>query len=151
MKLKILFILLFLNMRVLFPQENVFVCFQPVDSGLGIRLDFQAWDKSFYGSLSYGNGGLYKLTGLSAHKKLSFGYRLPFKDKRGYLFQITGGLNYHTLKIEGDCSQGLNPILRRPFSFELGTSLEINKFIIGVRTDILRWEPSIDFGRKLKF
>jgi len=152
----ILFFLLFLP-SVCFSQ-TIYLGFQPADLGIVIRGDI---DK-FYGSISYGNWGIYKYYGLKNHFKLTAGIMIPLKpDKYGFEVKPTIGINYHLLN--GPMSGIMDNIPRRYFddrwpnskifnhwSFELGTTIYMKRFALGMRTDILRWEPCIDVGIRFK-
>jgi hypothetical protein len=131
------------------PHDAIYLAYQPWDHGLGIRYDHHInyW-AGLYGSASYGRLGLYKYSGLGQHVKLTTGVLIPFKDWRGNQHDFTLGLNYHWVSgvVETNETFKDNPIFHEPFSFEIGLTIKMERFALGMRTDILRWEPCIDIG-----
>ena len=149
--MKKLFILLFIATTIVASgqiQQRLYLATQPFDFGLGLRYDFCPAMVGLYGSASYGNGNLYRLSGLQHHIKLTAGLMVSPDKKRN--FYITAGANYHY----ADLSHAQDFILETPiqdrWSFEIGVTREIFKrFSVGFRTDVLRWEPCVDFGIRL--
>jgi len=123
----------------------IYVVLQPIDNGVGLRGDYHISKLGLYSSLSYGNGALYKTYDLKNHFKVSTGILIPLHDSYGTIFDITAGVNYHYLESVIDNIK-VNPVIFNTWSYELGISAKYSRFTIGLRTDILRWEPSIDIG-----
>ena len=149
--MKKLLILLLLIPPLLSPGQGnridaVCLVYQPVDNGLGIRIDYQIMNLRLYNSLSYGNQGLYRANNLKQHTKLTAGILIPLQDYRGHKYNIMAGINYHHLRSDGYFEACLDPRIFDPWSFELGVSIYIGRIAIGTRTDILRWEPCVDIG-----
>lgn len=148
-RIKILFLAMFL-FSSLYGQEfkGIYGVFQPLDIGVGVRADLQIGDNEYYTSISYGNGGVYREYWLKDHYKVSAGYMFLLSDRGSeYDCWLTGGLNFHIVNNMYEYEHPtLNKIIYSPISFELGTTARINKFLFGVRTDIIRWEPCVDFS-----
>lgn len=136
------------------PLNAVYLSYQPWDHGIGIRGDYHitTW-AGVYGSGSYGQWGLYKGSGLNQHVKLTTGILIPYEDGGGNEFDFTLGLNYHWVSgqvVESEIYID-DPIFQQPWSFEIGVSIKLRRFALGMRTDILRWEPCIDVGIPINF
>ena len=117
-------------------SQIICVSYTPNDAGVGLRYDQQFNHWGIYGSASYGNGYLYKQAGISDHVKISAGISVRTSD---YAY-ITAGVNWHSQPDYCDLKK---------LSFEIGTFIKVfDRTFIGVRTDILRWEPGIDLGFK---
>jgi hypothetical protein len=131
------------------PPSAFYLSYQPTDNGTGARFDyhFNHW-AGLYSSASYGSMGLYHLSGLGQHVKASMGILIPYKDYMGNQFDWSVGLNYHWVsgEVEPSCIFEDNPQFHKPWSFELGLVMKMRRVCIGMRTDILRWEPCIDVG-----
>ncbi|MBK5202140.1 MAG: hypothetical protein JJE45_00260 [Prolixibacteraceae bacterium] len=127
----------------------LYLSHQPVDFGIGVRGDYYINGFGLYSSVSYGNWGLYRQFDIKHHVKLSTGVLLPLPDYNGGKFDVTAGINYHLLGSVMLDDSPLNPKIFNPWSFELGLTVKLKRFAIGVRTDILRWEPCVDAGFKL--
>lgn len=131
------------------PAPAIYLAYQPWDHGLGIRGDYHInyW-AGVYGSASYGQWGLYKGSGLDQHVKLTAGILIPWKDWSGNQHDWTVGLNRHWVSghIEESEIYKDDPVFHQPWSFELGLTIKFQRFALGMRTDILRWEPCIDVG-----
>lgn len=130
------------------PASAIYVAYQPADHGFGIRGDYYINESvGTYGSFSYGNWGLMRYVGVNHHFKATLGVLIPVK--RYYTEQrFTGlaGFNYHHADIDDDVN-----IDYGSYSFELGLTFNIKERIrIGVRTDIIHWEPCIDVGIPLR-
>jgi len=131
------------------PLPAIYITYQPIDHGIGLRGDYHInyW-AGVYGSASYGEWRLYKWSGLGQHVKLTFGTLIPYKDWMGNQHDFSLGLNYHWVSgevIESELFKDAN-IFRNPWSFELGLTIKMKRVTLGIRTDILRWEPCIDIG-----
>jgi hypothetical protein len=124
----------------------IYITHQPVDFGIGIRGDYYINDVGFYSSASYGNWGLYRQYNLKHHIKITTGILFPLADYNGGVFDFTAGLNYHILKYSIIDNPSLNSKILKPLSFELGLTVKLRHFALGICTDIPRWEPGIDFG-----
>jgi hypothetical protein len=148
MKKTILIMAIFLCVTFSRAQESSFyLAFQPFDLGLGLRYDL-CFDKiGFYSSASYGSYYLYKMNGLRDHVKLTAGIMIPYhKD-----FYFTAGANYHYVNAVNPSVDVINSRILDRWSFEIGiTAVIFKRFRIGLRTDVLRWEPDTDIGLKLK-
>jgi hypothetical protein len=131
------------------PHNAVYLSYQPWDHGLGIRGDVHLNHRAgIYGSASYGKWGFYQQSGLGDHIKLTSGILIPYKDWIGNQYDFSLGLNYHWvsgLVIENEVFKD-DPLFHKPWSFEIGLTIKMSRFALGVRTDILRWEPCIDIG-----
>jgi hypothetical protein len=136
--------------RALFDglQQRVYLATQPFDFGIGVRYDVCPGHVGAYGSASYGNGYLYRLSGIQHHIKLTAGIMIdPYKKRDIYFL---AGLNYHYADLFRAEEFVRGTPIDRPWSFELGVSRHIiGKIWIGLRTDILRWEPCVDIGIRL--
>jgi len=141
---KLIFILLMIP--ALCSGQAIYVSFQPADLGFGLRGDY----KIFYGSLSYGNGGIYRKYDLEHHVKMTAGVMILLKPYNGFEFFPTAGINYHILSHAEIDGLIVNPKIFNPLSFELGLTVYMGRFALGMRTDILRWEPCVDLGYKFK-
>ena len=137
--------------------KAVYIATQPVDFGIGQRIDigFKNNAIQLYESLSYGNWGLYKNNKIKHHFKASLGIMAPFATQsiqatlNHSRFFVTTAINYHWLSEAYVDNELVDPRIFNPWSFELGiTGYTWKHFSLGVRTDILRWEPCIDFGYK---
>lgn len=135
--------------------KTEYLLIQPVDFGIGHRLDigFSTTDLQLYESISYGNWGLYRQNGIRDHIKFTIGLMHALKPHTNEKtlstdqFFITFGLNYHLLTKYAEPDIPLDSDIFNPWSFELGiTAYSWKKVAIGIRTDILRWEPCMDFG-----
>ena len=131
------------------PPNALYLSYQPWDHGLGIRGDYHLnhW-VGVYGSGSYGQWGLYKSSGLDQHVKLTAGILIPWKDWRGNQYDWSVGLNHHWVSgqvVESKIFED-DPVFHQPWSFEVGFTVKMKRFALGMRTDILRWEPCIDVG-----
>jgi len=145
MKKILLLIALLLSLSVKAQTYNaIYVSHQPVDFGVGVRGDYYINGLGLYSSVSYGNWGIYKEYDIKHHVKLTTGVLVPLPDYNGGTFDITAGLNYHLLGSSEN--PNLNPHIFNPWSFELGFTCKLRRFAIGVRTDVLRWEPCVDVG-----
>lgn len=127
---------------------TLYISTQPVDVGFGVRMDYNMYPLSFYNSVSYGNMGLYRLSNLKHHIKISTGINMPLEQYHDYIYHMTAGINYHIIQGTDD---EYNYKMFNPWSFELGLSVKFSRFAIAVRTDILRWEPCVDVGIPLKY
>lgn len=123
----------------------IYVVFQPVDFGVGVRGDYYINNLGLYSSVSYGNWGFYKRYDIQHHIKFSTGVLFPLSDYNEGTFDFTAGINYHLLESTIE-NPYLNPKIFNPWSFELGITAKLKRFAIGARTDILRWEPCVDVG-----
>lgn len=131
------------------PLPAVYIAYQPWDHGVGLRGDYHLthW-AGFYGSASYGQWNLYRKSGLDKHVKLTAGILIPYKDWNGNQHDFTIGANYHWVSGEVEESEIFkdDPQFHKPWSFELGLTIKFPRFALGMRTDVLRWEPCIDVG-----
>lgn len=131
--------------------DAIMAVFQPVDFGTGLRYEHSFSGIGAYGSVSYGNWGLYKTYQLHHHIKYSVGVLVPMRDYLGSKFDFTTGINYHYIYSYGDKSNLLDGKIFNPWSFELGLSVKMRRFALAIRTDILRWEPCVDIGIPLNY
>jgi hypothetical protein len=131
------------------PPPAIYLAYQPTDHGLGIRGDYHIhYLVGVYGSASYGEWRLYKWSGLGQHVKLTTGILIPYKDWMGNQHDFSLGLNYHWISgevVESEIYKD-DPQFHNPWSFEIGLTIKMKRFALGMRTDILRWEPCIDVG-----
>lgn len=135
----ILLLSILLSLVTVAQRQAVYVCTQPADLGLGVRVDLGYT----YGSISYGNWGIYKDKYIRNHTKVTVGGIIPIKVKTdNYKRYLTLGVNYH----QADYPENTVSILKNTLSFEGGCGVYIHKLAVGIRTDILRWEPCVDIG-----
>lgn len=130
------------------PLNAIYLSYQPIDHGLGIRGDYHFWKAGIYGSASYGRWGLYKHASLKNHIKLTVGILVPLKRYLPNQFDISIGLNHHHVEkiISPDAVYWASGIIYYPWSYEIGLTTKLKRITVGVRTDIMRWEPCIDIG-----
>ena len=135
---------------------NFYLSYQPADHGLGIRGDFDFRVKNIiiplYGSISYGNLGVYRQYKIEHHTKFTIGLQTPPLEFNGMYIRWGAGLNYHWLgSIENTLIEPDNIILK-PWSFEIiFFTVYMGNIAVGARIDILRWEPCVDFKYRFKF
>jgi hypothetical protein len=133
--------------------NTVYVALQATDYGIGVRYDRMFNGVGVYTSLSHGNYWLDPShdTYIKDHYKYTIGVICSLPNQpldNTYTFDVVTGLNYHwwgTVYLDG---MQLDPRVWNPWSFELGVNCKFNRFALGVRTDIMRWEPCIDLGIK---
>lgn len=142
-KLILITIFVFCSIFARSQNHTLYIVFQPLDLGLGLRYDLCFNKIGFYTSVSYGSYYLYKMNGLRDHIKLTAGLMILYhKD-----FYFIGGANYHYINAFNPSIDVINSRILDHWSFELGvTSVIFKKIKIGLRTDILKWEPCIDLG-----
>jgi len=152
-KLILLTVLLFISVAIVAQErwerkDAIYLSHQPWDHGIGIRGDYHFWVTGVYGSVSYGTLGLYKQANLKDHFKGTLGLLLPGWDSNGNQFDFSAGLNYHKVTKSGPTPIGFatDGAILKHWSFELGLSVKLKRLAVGVRTDMLRWEPCIDIG-----
>ena len=121
-------------------QDAIYLTVQPCDYGVGLRYDYMFNRAGIYSSLSYGNWSLYKQAGLKHHIKITIGSLLPVYNQHA-----TVGINYHSIQ------QVILLEQYHTISFELGFTAQIRNILIGLRTDILNWEPYVDIGIPLGY
>jgi len=153
MKTLLIVVLLLINFSIYGQRNAISIAFQPADFGFGIRYNRVFKAIGYYGSLSYGDWGVYRHNYLSDHVKASIGVMVPLADNvhwgllyGNHLF-FTCGINYHYIGESFGDNAYLNPKIFNPWSFELGVAVyTYRRFALGLRTDILRWEPCVDIG-----
>lgn len=156
-KLICLLTILFLINIKFYGQNAIYISIQPADFGFGVREDHQFKGIGIYSSITYGNWGLYGQNHFNNHVKLSIGMMIPIFTQdiininEGYKFFFTTAINYHYLSSVKIEDIFVNPKIFNLWSFELGITYTLKRFSIGCRTDILRWEPCVDFGIPFKF
>lgn len=127
----------------------MYVSYQPVDHGVGVRGDYHVnhW-AGFYGSATYGQWRLYQYSGLDQHVKGTLGILIPYKDWMKNQHDFSLGVNYHYVSGEIQDTENFrnHKAFNTPWSFELGLTIKYPRFALAFRTDILRWEPCIDIG-----
>ena len=125
----------------------VYISYQPVDFGFGLRADYHLGSVGLYNSLSYGDGAVYRDYNMRDHYKLTMGIRVPLNDYLNNKYGLNFGINYHRLGSYVKENITWDTKLFNPWSFELGISVYCwGKFALGIRTDILRNEPCLDLG-----
>jgi hypothetical protein len=132
-----------------YGQMAIYYAFQPTDLGSGIRVDYFPFNKSeigIYNSISYGRGNYYKKVGITDHLKLTAGILVPILQEIPWQNAVTVGISYHNLTKPADIPQLMNYRIFDPFSFELGLTAKFDRFQLGLRTDIPRWESAVDVG-----
>lgn len=140
----LIYILLFVCIQ-LQGQNIVYLTYQPQDNGVGIRFDHigEKANKGIYASISRGNyyfdGGYIK-----NHIKVAMGGLFYWPETRNYLI---AGMTYHKYG-----KRKLTPLINEkvfePLSIEIGSAVTLGRIIVSCRTDIIKWEPSIDIGWK---
>jgi hypothetical protein len=133
----LLIILLFISFE-LTAQNTIYLTWQPVDMGLGIRYDRQFKEVGLYTSLSKGE---YQFDEgyIKDHWKAALGGIAYIKDAF-----LSAGFNLHSY---GENS-GVNPDVLYPISFEVGLGLRLSpeKWSVALRLDPVKWDSSIDVG-----
>ena len=146
----ILFITLFFTVQLTAQKTSfdaVYISHQPIDFGVGLRLDYHLGSVGLYNSLSYGDGALYRKFDMRDHYKATMGIRIPMRDYLDNKYGINIGINYHTLGSYVKENISWDTKLFNPWSFEVGISVYCwGKFALGIRTDVLRYEPCLDLG-----
>lgn len=128
-------------------RTTIYLSYYPADNGVGLRFDYPVLPViMIYNSASYGTTGLYREYNLKNHFKLTTGVLIPLKPYNDDKCYISAGVNYHHVEKAGGTGVEVKPLILRPWSFELGVTAKLRKLAIGLRTDILRWEPSVDVG-----
>lgn len=131
-------------------QRNnaVYAVIQPGDFGLGLRYDRHTDIGGVYVSLAKGSYRLPASGYIHNHYKGALGlmYELPQKINNPIKNYLSLGLTYHTYGERNYNPVLINENVFKPWSFEAGCGVKINRFIIGIRMDILKWEGSMDFG-----
>jgi hypothetical protein len=157
-KLIFIWLLLFSSCIPLPAQQHVakqpnalYIAVQPTDWGIGVRYDHAFNGVGAYASISYGNYNISKYTYIKDHVKYTIGVSAPIPDWNDWHYAFNAGLNYHDWgKVVMDGIQ-LSDKIFNPWSFELGVSVKLPHFALGLRTDIMRWEPCIDVGMPFKY
>ena len=133
-------------------QPNaIYLAFQPRDLGVGVRYDHSFNGVGAYTSITYGNYNIAEDTYIKDHIKSTIGISIPMRDYMTWHYAFNAAINYH---IWGDVSKDglqLDSKIFNPWSFELGLSVKMAHFAIGLRTDIMRWEPCVDIGIPFKY
>ena len=130
-----------------FTFDAIYVSYQPVDFGFGIRADYHLGSIPIYNSISYGDGALYRNYDMRDHYKFTMGIGIPMKDYLNNEYKFNAGINYHKLGSIMIENIPWDTHLFNPFSFELGIAVYCwGNFALAIRTDILRWEPCLDIG-----
>ena len=138
--------------KPIIKHHSLYVALQPFDYGLGLRYDYTFNHVGLYTSISYGNYWLNSdhTQYIKDHVKYTLGllYQFPKEYYAQWLFTANTALNYHTIgSYEVDQIYNINDmVLHNQLSFELGCTVKFKCFALGVRTDILRWEPCFDIG-----
>lgn len=140
-------ILLLLTALTATAQRNTYsLSFQPGDLGIGFRYDH----RNYYGSASWGNYRFYGGTYIKNHIRLAAGYKLDMDHEIGYtnvitFFSLGGVYHYYGMSNYSESQinkqEGLFPV-----SIELGTGVRMNRVVVGVRFDVLKFEGVIDVG-----
>ena len=135
-------------------QGAIYLLHQPVDNGIGVRVDYYPLSGKDHGKLipglyhsaSYGSGGLYKMYGLKDHIKLTTGILIPLEPYNSDRVDISAAFNYHQLSRGESGDYQVNERILGHWSFELGADVKFRCLAVCVSTDILRWEPCIGIG-----
>lgn len=131
------------------PPSAIYLAYQPAGHGLGLRGDvYVHYLLGIYGSASYETLGHYRHAGLKNHFKLTIGILIGIPDYGDIQHDISVGLNYHHVQknIRYEPLFQAGEVIYQNWSFEIGLTIKYPRFTIGMRTDILRWEPCIDIG-----
>ena len=136
----VIFVLSIMQLNAQQRQDAIYLTVQPCDYGIGLRYDYMFGKVGMYNSLSYGNWSLYKEAGLEHHIKITIGSLLPVYNQHA-----TVGLNYHSVQ------ETILPDGYHKLSFELGFTAQIRNVVIGLRTDVLNWEPYVDIGIPISY
>lgn len=144
MKTILVSILFLISTSIYGQRYAVYASLLPADLGTGVRADLGY----AYGSVSYGNWGVYKETYIRDHWKVTVGAIIPMEwifkrsNEKDFKASLIAGANYHNAKYPEYITEKLKGTL----SWEAGFSVYIQKFAIGARTDFRRGEPCIDIG-----
>lgn len=137
---KLLFCMFLLTGVSLSAQHSFYLSFQPIDRGIGIRMDEQRGDVGLYTAISYGN---YKFKDgyISDHVRLTLG-------GIAYLEQsfVTAGLNVHSYGRHDFGEVKPAKAVLSPFSLELGVGTRLEGVSACFRIDLIKWDSSIDIG-----
>jgi hypothetical protein len=147
--MKTILIIIFLTSGICYAQKNaLYVTFQPVDFGVGLRYDRKITeDVGIYASGSYGKFRLPHGGYIKDHMRAVAGglfYLKPYNNSRpsfgvGLIYSYYGE-RYITMPDFPD--KAFDPI-----SFELSfTTYCYRRFAIGIRFDFLKNESALDFG-----
>ena len=138
MKTILMLLMIVMSLAASAQRYAVYLSGQPADLGLGVRADLGY----AYGSISYGNWGVYDQSYIRNHTKVTIGALVSLKQKNDFKYTLSAGLNYH----KAEYPDNINAIMKRTLSYEAGFAIYIRKIAIAARTDIPRWEPCIDIG-----
>jgi len=147
---KLLLSVLLVVCQVLSAQDAFYLAFQPADLGVGVRCDWHIGRLGLYNSFTYGDWGVYREYGLKHHMKMTAGVLLPLSDYRSWEYAVSAGFNYHSFRYSYIEGFEVDSRILDPCSFELGLTVRMRWWALGVRTDILRWEPCIDLKIPLR-
>lgn len=143
-------------------DNAIYVVVQPGDLGFGLRYDrylsknlfTENYNKYFDGGGVYCSftKGSYRLPFggyIKDHYRCALGYMYGFPQKFNNPFikdYLSLGVTYHSYGGRFYADGLINEKVFKPWSFEAGVGVNIKRFILGIRMDILKWEGSVDWG-----
>lgn len=130
----------------LFGQKNtISLIHQPTDLGFGLRYDRQIKTFGVYTSISHGNYRLDERETIKDHIKGVIGISkfIPssYLDNITHYFSI--GLSYHKY---GEKTIELPDRVYNPYSFDLSTGVQLNRFSVGFGADFIKREGTVNIG-----
>lgn len=126
------------NAQSTYPDNRIYLTFQPEDFGTGIRIDHN----NIYESFSYGNKLHLSADGfIKHHFKASVGYIVSDVSKYKWIQGITIGLAFHSYGKKEEHIP-MPKLAESPISFELG----VRTTIFGKGCVALRYDPIMKWG-----
>jgi hypothetical protein len=134
--------------KIVVKLNSVYTSIQPVDLGVGIRYDRYLKNFGTYSSISKGNYWFDRdhTNYIRDHIKITVGVSIYLPEYREAISDFTIGVNYHLWNNVNTNNVNINQNIFNPWSLELGVTNKVKRLAIGLRTDILRWEPCLDIG-----
>lgn len=143
--MKLILILLFMPLALFGQKNTLSIVHQPTDLGFGIRYDRQIKTFGVYTSISHGTYRLSEYETIKNHIKAVIGVSkfIPssYIDNVTHYYSI--GLSYHKY---GEKTIDLPDKVYYPYSFDMSTGVQINKFSIGFGMDFIKREGIINCG-----
>jgi hypothetical protein len=149
-------LLLIIALNINAQKNALYVTFQPIDLGIGIRYDRHInHDMGLYSSLSWGNYKSMQLQDFSNqsfyiknHYKVAFGMMLYLENKillyeNNIYFSL--GVSYHIYGEHEGVMCNENTVFL-PLSYEVGVGTKFKRMNISVRYDMIKHESSFDIG-----
>jgi hypothetical protein len=124
-------------------QTSLSLLYTPQDRGVGLRTDKQIDDYGLYSSVSYGNY-IYPEAYIKDHFRLVIG-GTKYID-RSYVGAGVGVNTYGDYHFEGETVQ--RALL--PVSLELCAGIRIERVVVGLAVDLLKYDIGINVGIVLR-